>query len=123
MFDPLTWLETFETVAADPSEANVRAAVNRAYYAMFLRSCIQLEHDKLFSRTGGASDHKSVSRTLGANKRAAAKTALDTLYRMREHADYHEEMVFGLEDIARARDEVAAIRKACEADWNRAPIT
>lgn len=80
-FNPLEFLQLANQLAASTDEANLRTAVNRAYYALFL-----LARDKL-SITDTSGVHRLVVKVIKRRNNALADQ-LGSLKRLREVADY-----------------------------------
>lgn len=81
-FEPLAFLEFARRLAiSEDSEAGLRTAVSRAYYAIFLTAR---------EKTGVRDKHKSHEKVIKALKLASKKTGekLDSLRRLRSVADY-----------------------------------
>ena len=110
-FDPLAFLDLAEDLRRD-SEAQRRTAINRAYYAVFLRARNVASERHWIELSESAADHSRVIRALRAHKNRAAGDELGKLRASREIADYEcdqhvsEEMVddaIGLAQDIRAR--------------------
>lgn len=103
-FDPLDFLAVARSLAANQREAELRTAVGRAYYALFL-----LARDKL-AVSGGPNVHQRVITQLrGRPGYRAAADQLDALRRLRVVADY--------EPLP-----TDAARRNWEANWARADV-
>lgn len=104
LFDPMEWLSLGESLASGTSEAELRTAINRVYYA-----CHLLARDRLFGddkvglkrrdtehltgdkrNTEHAAVSSAIARNTGVRKGPAKRLAdqLTELRSMREQADY-----------------------------------
>lgn len=83
-FDPIAFLELAEEIAAAKiDEAHYRAAIGRAYYALFL---LYREKMHAYSR---ANSHQAVREAMQKHPELrAAASQLSSLHEMRKAADY-----------------------------------
>lgn len=91
MFDSLEFVALAERLAqTDPSEAEYRTAIGRAYYGVFLvaRTHEETRCGRKFAKTGSA--HGDVKRSL-EDFDAYISEDLDTLRKLRNRADYELE--------------------------------
>lgn len=122
MFNPREWLQLAESLAERADEASLRTAVNRMYYGAFLRNRMSLEANELLTPSGDAKDHRLVARTLNQRRRPRAGSALNSLYRLRERADYEPDEELTHDDYLDALADVEEIVRACSADWEKDPL-
>ena len=78
------WQISLKLVNQKPSDADYRTASNRAYYACHLVGC----EKGIIKRTYSAKDHSALWGEL-RRRGTVWWNKLETLYRIREHADYH----------------------------------
>ena len=85
-FDPRTFLQVSNDLKIGSSEAHYRAAIGRAYYAVFghLRTRLSLSH------VTDTSVHRKVIETLGAGsvEEFLLSKRVETLFEKRKEADY-----------------------------------
>lgn len=117
----MDWLTLADQLGQRPDEASLRSAVSRYYYAVFLKSRDTLTAQHLLTPRNQDSDHRDVSVALKQNRRAGAGTALDTLRRLRNDADYDSSLTFAAPQVTRARDLASEVQRLCSQDWARPP--
>lgn len=88
-FDPFTFLTLAEALLTtnDPTEAQLRTAISRAYYALHLRARERLIDRGRMESTGTGLDHQIVIETLRAAG-GAEGDQLDAVRSERSIADY-----------------------------------
>ena len=90
MFDPDEFWTFAENLlnSSSPDECACRVAAGRAYYAIFLtlKKSMRDNHGETFGNR--ASDHGLVVRTLRERNRHPLANAVNSLYKLRETADY-----------------------------------
>lgn len=74
-------------VRYEPNEAGYRTAINRVYYACHLIGCESTARKGWFDPKHDVRDHSGLWRALKEHTPWGQK--LQTLYELREHADYH----------------------------------
>jgi len=101
-FDPYDFLRLAEDLARkpDPSQAELRAAVGRAYYAIFLQGRARLMARGRMNATGTGDEHRIVTRRLRQRSRALGATA-NALRTQRNRADYNLLARFVAADVRR----------------------
>lgn len=113
-FDPFSFYQlALDLAQSDASEAQLRSAISRAYYAGHLLAREGLVR-KGWEPTGSGSDHGGVitaMRTRFSKFRTQAEK-LNTVRRFREHADYHLDVKES--SFNEGCQHCAAIRKAPE---------
>lgn len=119
-FDPLDWLGTADLLLAEGSEASLRTAVSRAYYAVWLKSLLSLEHDGLLNRSGSRNDHTAVVRALRV-RRATASKMLSELARDREASDYDTEIRVTASAARTSISTAKEVARLLAPDWARLP--
>ena len=87
-FDPEGFLNLArEILSGDPSEAGLRTAISRSYYAVHHKAADTLAADALFTRTYSGVDHEMVIELL-RGRRGPEGDRVDTLRKLRNRADY-----------------------------------
>lgn len=122
MFDPLALLQIAEELGdrTDPKEGHFRSAINRAYFAMHLKSAWGLEKDGLYSSKREAQDHGRVIEVLRTGaKRRGAGDRLATLRRLRERADYILDDEITSETWAEARELAIGVQSQLQPNWDK----
>jgi len=76
-------------------EAALRTAISRIYYASHHLALQRLVAKGSFEPKGTGDDHQGVIRTLRKGKTTNLGNYLDSLRRLREHADYHVDQTMG----------------------------
>ncbi len=122
MFAPLDWLDTVDRLRASGTEADIRTALGRTYYAVWLRSRLSLEEAGLLTPRGDVSDHRRVINALKNNRRPLAGNALGKLLMLRERADYVPDEDVTEQDLDDALEEVEVVRNDCSGDWAKDPF-
>jgi cytosine/adenosine deaminase-related metal-dependent hydrolase len=87
-FDPEEFLALADRLSKGTSQAELRSAISRAYYAVFLRAREEMASSG--TTTGTSSDHAIVARAQSRQ----ARGNLNTLRRMRNRADYNLQASF-----------------------------
>ena len=84
-FDPLEFLNVAQELAAGGGESRFRAAVGRAYYALFL---LARERTGAYPTTKSQSAHALVLSAVGSRKGFSVANDLNQLKKLRVTADY-----------------------------------
>ena len=116
-FEPLDWEALAGELALLNTEAALRTAIGRLYYAMFVKSRDSLAAKRLIQPDQSDGDHRRVVEGLKMNKRAAAGVALDNLRRLRNNADYAMGSEVNRQSFETAKAHAAQIRRMSAGDW------
>ncbi len=103
------WVHALTLVEAADDEVTRRHAVSRLYYATFhaVRALLSLD-------TRGANAHERLIQALKESEgpqRIIAASRLDSLRKVRVHADYHLGLAFGRETLPSARNHALNVRR------------
>ena len=115
-FDALTFLDVAVGMVGG-TEAEIRTAIGRAYYAMFLRTRDSLAAQGLKTLRNSGEDHGSVVRTLRQKRRVTAGEQLEKLMSMRRVADYDTSATVSLSDLDLALSLAQDVRRMLTPDW------
>ena len=116
-FRPLEWDAIGRALANGTTEAELRAAIGRLYYAMFGESLMALGRKGLVTPRMDGTDHGAVARALQSNKRGNASIALNNLRDLRNLADYDYGAEITGDKVQKAIAFADAITRFCSTDW------
>ena len=119
MFEPLDFLQVALDLAerSNRTEAHIRTAIGRSYYAVHLKALWGLERRGLFEPNADASDHGRVISTLRLHRRNEAADELRRLRRLRDIADYRINVEIVPADWLSAKESAEKLVFLLTTDW------
>ena len=118
-FDSLQLLTIAESMDISAA-AGARTAINRAYYAIFLKTRDNLLSAGRMTGRGAGQEHGEVIYTLRRNHRHRAAQRLAGLRILRQQADYRTDLQTSMQDAREALEAADDIRRLLGPDWGTA---
>jgi len=118
VFDPIDWMAVADRLMASVDESDLRAAIGRYYYAVFVKSRDSLERAGRLTAARSDADHRAVVEALKDARRGAAAANLERLRRLRNEADYDTSIEVTFRDARIAQTAAREIVRLCSPDWD-----
>ena len=115
-FNPLDFLTLAQTTVSD-KEAEIRTAISRAYYGLFLKARDHLSAAGYLVPSGSGDDHGAVIFALRSHRRVLAGDRFHRLRDLRTIADYDTSASVQAAHLERTLNLARDIQRLLAPDW------